>query len=198
MRYQAIMCLISLAICCTSPPKKPTDLTEHWYDLEERAVKESGIIEEVEHTWDNHPWVGIYERGHIFDGATLYMASRSGFLYISSIDIGPNTNDLLSGKVVFKNNMLHLVAKDASGNPVVNTSFHNDYMALDLCVVKWGARTYLVPPDNMYLFCRDVQSGAEPRDHWEGRWLLKRYDWLVRVSGIPDVPSQYKAQCMKK
>lgn len=55
--------------------------------------------------------------------------------------------------------------------------------------VRWGARQYLVPSDELPDFANQVKEGREPRSSSLGDSYLRQDDLNVPVTGEPDLPS---------
>lgn len=57
--------------------------------------------------------------------------------------------------------------------------------------LRWGARSYLIPPQRMQEFCDSIIRGDEPRGEVAGRfYLLGNED---RVDGTPELPQEWAA-----
>jgi hypothetical protein len=54
--------------------------------------------------------------------------------------------------------------------------------------IRWGARQYLVPSDELLDFARQVKEGREPRSSPLGDSYLRQDDWDEPVTGAPDLP----------
>jgi hypothetical protein len=59
--------------------------------------------------------------------------------------------------------------------------------------VRWGARQYLVPSDQLLDFARQVKERREPRSGPLGDAYLRQDDWDEPVSGAPDLPEPYRS-----
>lgn len=57
--------------------------------------------------------------------------------------------------------------------------------------VRWGARMYLIPTNDMVEFCSDFNQGREPRRRAHGNYYLRRGDADKPVSGKPAIPKQW-------
>ncbi|WP_422929104.1 hypothetical protein [Singulisphaera sp. PoT] len=55
--------------------------------------------------------------------------------------------------------------------------------------VRWGARRYLIAPDDLQTFCQAILTGKEPRSSVFGDFLLVGQD--VNVTGLPDLPEPW-------
>lgn len=57
--------------------------------------------------------------------------------------------------------------------------------------VRWGARLYLIPTNEIVGFCSDFNQGSEPRPRIHGSYYLRRGDAEKTVLGRPAVPEQW-------
>jgi hypothetical protein len=57
--------------------------------------------------------------------------------------------------------------------------------------VRWGARLYLIPTNEIVAFCSAVNQGDEPRHDSHGWYYLRQNDWDKPVTGMPKVPSPW-------
>lgn len=55
--------------------------------------------------------------------------------------------------------------------------------------LKWGRRSYLIPPENLQEFCDAIIRGDEPRNENAGHFYLLGLD--DRVAGIPELPERW-------
>lgn len=56
--------------------------------------------------------------------------------------------------------------------------------------IRWGARQYLVPADQLFDFASQVKQGQEPRSSSFGDSYLRQDDWDKPVTGEPDLPTE--------
>jgi hypothetical protein len=95
------------------------------------------------------------------------------------------TYDTNAGTASLKGGILHInperpnVQKGFRGTP---TEFYP---------VRWGARMYLIPTNQIVEFCSDVNRGSEPRKDNYGEYYIRRGDAEKKVSGRPVVPKQW-------
>jgi hypothetical protein len=62
----------------------------------------------------------------------------------------------------------------------------------DFFPVRWGTRTYLVPPEEMLVFCDGVNRGeGEPRQTPRGRFYLREGDHEKPAQGLPRMPTRW-------
>jgi len=102
------------------------------------------------------------------------------------------TYDKNDGKVVIENGLIHLVPR----NPNVREGFRGT--ATEFFPVRWGARIYLIPTNEIVEFCSDVNQGTEPRRAIHGEYYIRRNDEKKRASGRPDVPEPWKKYFLAK
>jgi len=126
------------------------------------------------------PLTGRYVSGSEY----LVLDAKGRFHYAKHGCMG--TYDEAEGSVALRNNTLFL-SPDHPGN-------HSEGRPMDreLNVVRWGKRTYLIPPKWMTPFYGQVTYGAEPRDVGYGLLYLHERDWNIPVSGVPDVPPSWQ------
>lgn len=62
-----------------------------------------------------------------------------------------------------------------------------------LLPVRWGERSYLVPPDQLLAFVNAINRGIEPRERMHGGWYLRVADEERPVAGLPALPPEYLA-----
>ena len=163
-------------------PKKP-----EWRSPEvEKIVKaqRQAILEEIK-TLENHDWAGSYYQGDgLGSNITLELAPKSGFTYEWHGCVG--LYDRNYGKLKWKGEQLQL--------QFVQKNEDQGYfgIAQNLIPISWGARQYLVSPEEMMAFINTVNQGREPRMRPHGRFLLRRGDELKRVAGLPTLPKKYR------
>lgn len=58
--------------------------------------------------------------------------------------------------------------------------------------VRWGPREYLIPDERMIEFVNAVNAGIEPRPTGFGIFYLREGDERIPVTGMPDVPEQWR------
>jgi hypothetical protein len=64
--------------------------------------------------------------------------------------------------------------------------------------IPWGNRLYIIPTNEIIKFCSDVNQGLEPRDLSRGSFYLKTGEWTNTVSGLPNVPVNWKPYLLAK
>ena len=133
----------------------------------------------------SHPWAGEYYTG---DGlgvnTTLMVAPDAGFVFEFRGCLG--LYDRNFGEVALSNGMVALSCK----YPNSRKGFQG--IAINLVPVSWGARSYLIPADDLPGFCNEVNQGGEPRLSGRGHYLLRKGDESKRVEGFPNVPDKYR------
>lgn len=90
-----------------------------------------------------------------------------------------------AGSVVSSAHNLHLAPAD---DPVAGQPVENKKLGLDLWVVYWGRRVYLIEPAKMLFFCNAVNSGDEPSEPGEGSFYCKIEPGRVDATGTPRGP----------
>jgi len=95
------------------------------------------------------------------------------------------------GSAGVRNGVLHL-------GPVDPNDPQNLGTPTDFFPVRWGARIYLIPSNNIAAFCSEVNQGGEPRRGDHGHYYLRRDDWTKAVVGRPTVPTQWTRYLLNK
>lgn len=72
-----------------------------------------------------------------------------------------------------------------NGRVVVLSTHEKDKPTLELTGVKWGARTYLIPPVEIDRFHEQCRTGVEPRRSPNGEYYLRYGDHRLNVRGEP-------------
>jgi hypothetical protein len=74
-------------------------------------------------------------------------------------------------------------------NPNVREGFRGT--ATSFLPIRWSARFYLVPKDEILDFINEINQGGEPRDHAHGLFYLREEDWKKKVTGQPDLAPEW-------
>ena len=93
--------------------------------------------------------------------------------------------DKNEGSASVKDGVLHITPK----KPNLRDGFRGT--PTDFYPVRWGARMYLIPTNEIVEFCSDFNQGMEPRRGNHGQYYLRRNDADKPVSGKPAVPKQW-------
>jgi hypothetical protein len=160
-------------------------------DAERNAnSKRQAILAEIKRLGD-HEWAGEYYAG---DGlgvnTSVVIAPKSGYVFEWHGCLG--LYDRNYGAVVWTNGRIRL-----------SFTFENQRKAFqgiapELIPVSWGSRRYLIPADDLVGFCNNVNEGREPRNGSHGLYLLRRGDENKRVTGLPQVPEEYRQYLLAK
>lgn len=111
---------------------------------------------------------------------TLNIHADGTFEFTGVGCVGPvETN---CGKVSFVNNVLHLKTKKPNVISFVQGT------PTDFYPVHWGVRLYLVPTNQVPVFCDDINLGFEPRNKMYGFHYLRKNDYDQPVTGKPLLP----------
>jgi hypothetical protein len=110
---------------------------------------------------------------------TLTLDSRGTFSYAWQGCLGIYAET--SGRAFLRNGELVLEPSTRKGGTAqgLDTRF---------LPIRWGARQYLVPSDQLLDFVRQVEKGREPRSSSFGDSYLRQDDWREPVTGAPDLP----------
>lgn len=139
------------------------------------------IAREIRVLGGRHPWAGRYYAG---DGLgmndAIELAPESGYTATSHGDVGDMTKERGSvvehdGRLVFSNGWSEY-----------------KWVPRELVIVRWSARTYLIPPDRMLSFANAVNSGMEPRFEDHGMFLLRETDVDKGATGKPSIPPEFR------
>jgi hypothetical protein len=95
------------------------------------------------------------------------------------------TYDFNDGGASVKDGILHL----SPHKPNLRDGFRGT--PTEFYPVRWGARCYLVPTNEIVEFCSDVNQGTEPRRLNYGHYYMRRSDADKPIAGKPSVPEQW-------
>ena len=95
------------------------------------------------------------------------------------------TYDKNEGSVNLKDGILHLTPQ----KPNLREGFRGT--PTEFYPVRWGARRYLIPTNEIVEFCSDVNQGSEPRQGSHGQYYIRRNDADKPVVGRPAVPEKW-------
>ena len=133
-----------------------------------------------------HPWAGVYHKGGGMGIATMIAVTPQSALDYKRGCCVPS-HVWRTGTATFTNGSIHLAF-----NYGLKEGRNQEYVP-----ITWGARRYIIPPDEIIDFCNSVNQGNEPRTNW-GRHLLREGDEAKPVTGFPDVPSQFRPYLLNK
>lgn len=130
-------------------------------------------------------WVGTYvmEDG-LTSGAQLDWAPTNGFLIWWSTCSHGWRDRVNFGRVDFRDGVLRVISElSREGEKVFAVSG-------DLVTVKWGEQHYLVPVDQLIVFCYAARNAGRSTEI--NQFFLKQSDREKRRFGLPAVPLAYK------
>ena len=147
---------------------------------QEAEARRTAIGAEVATLGTGHAWAGEYSSG-------LALAPLAGFVLELGGCQGPDERNF--GRVVPTADGLELV------HELPNVFWGRTSLPTRLIPVAWGGRHYLAAPEQMDEFCARVNSGWEPRRDPSG-WpaFLRLGDEQIEVTGLPDVPAEYRSR----
>jgi hypothetical protein len=93
--------------------------------------------------------------------------------------------DKNEGSANLKDGTLHITPR----KPNVREGFKGT--PTEFYPVRWGARMYLIPTNQIVEFCSEVNQGGEPRSDSHGQYYLRGSDAEKPVAGRPAVPEQW-------
>jgi hypothetical protein len=144
-------------------------------DLILSAIKKDGSLK---------PWEGIFSTGNSFHISGWLISAKQGYASIGRLA------DM--GKVEVHGNRLRLVS---ISRPFANGKSN----VLDLDIVKWGERVYLIEPTRIIDFCNLVNSGAGISPSAPRRFFpRKNADAIIPPGTLPDVPKEYRGYILQK
>ena len=130
-------------------------------------------------------WEGEFSNGGAFVSEGWMISSQSG--YVSNgkvVDIGT---------IESQQDRIKLVSESP------RKVFDGNSNTLDLVVVKWSDRVYLIRPCMLIQFCNLVNSGAANKPGGpHGRFYLRVSDFGKEVTGLPKIPTEYEDYLLKK
>jgi hypothetical protein len=95
------------------------------------------------------------------------------------------TYDTNQGAANLKEGVLHISPE----KPNVRDGFEGT--PTEFYPVRWGARMYLIPTNDIVEFCSDFNQGKEPRRGIRGNYYLRLTDVDKAAPGKPAVPEQW-------
>jgi hypothetical protein len=95
------------------------------------------------------------------------------------------TYDKNEGSASIKEGVLRIVPQ----KPNVRDGFRGT--PTEFYPVRWGARMYLIPTNDIVEFCSAFNQGTEPQRGNRGRYYMRRNDANKPVAGNPAVPEQW-------
>jgi hypothetical protein len=96
------------------------------------------------------------------------------------------------GTAYTKNGVLHL----SPLNPNPRDGFGGT--PTEFYPVRWGARLYLIPTNDIVRFCSDFNQGVEPKSGIHQNYYLQIGDAAKSVSGRPAIPNQWTKYFLKQ
>jgi hypothetical protein len=174
-------CVTVAYLLCAASTAPKQDMTSGWrakvHDRE-RAIEEE-LLE-----LEGHPWAGCYYEGGMGASDTLCIAPRSGYSYGSFHHMGGMEGDLDQGAFVFAGGVFRFLG--ARPGPLKE----------GLRLVRWGERSYLVPASKVEDFVNEVNAGSEPRYGSPGMILLREGDYMIPVTGEPELPPFWRSRLL--
>lgn len=127
-----------------------------------------------------HPWAGKYFRG-----------------YGDSLSVGPGFGYRVEWTNFFAGKSSdHGDLTERASRLILRSDFL-DIKPMDVRIVPWGRRVYLVGDDRLIDFANAVNKGQEPRKTQDGDFFLRDGDWTKPVAGPPLVPVSDRGYFLK-
>ena len=141
---------------------------------------------------EDHPWAGHYWFSQmLFYNESLLISPESGFVYSRATDYSLYHYNY--GGAIWKDGRIQL-------SPVVkNDDLKEDIASLrtEFIPIPWGEERYLVPPEKMMAFFDVFNSGDYPGSSFL-RKLNSGSQWREKLTGLPEVPEEYKKYLLKE
>jgi hypothetical protein len=189
-RWTLWLALLLLCISTTGHAEEEAD-PKTSPEAEKIATERRAAIEKELSGLGDHEWAGQYYFG---DGLgvniSLSLAPTSGYLFEWHGCLG--LYDRNYGAVTHERDRVRLQFTF----PNKQQGFQG--ISSEFLPVRWGARHYLIPIRGMVDFCNAVNDGSESHGRTSSRFLLRRGDEQIRVSGFPGVPPEYRAYLLAK
>ncbi len=177
---------------CSLPADFETYLEQYSEETESVVTQICAQIKAEALALGSDHWAGEYEAtcGPQWSRA-LFVAPKAGCAFISVGCMGLHGQgryDRNYGEATYVDGHIRLSFKYR------NTREGYAGIAEDLIPVPWGERQYLIPSEEMISFCNRVNGGMEPRIPLtdDGHAFLRRGDDRRKVSGMPQVPQEYR------
>jgi hypothetical protein len=183
---------------CSLPGDFETYLEQYSEETETMLTQMCARIEAEALALGSDHWAGEYECNYGPQWyRTLFVAPKGGCVFASTGCMGQHGNGLYDknyGKATYTEGRIRLSFKYRN----VREGFAG--ISEELILVPWAERRYLMPVDEMIKFCNNVNAGMEPRtpDSAFGHHLLHRGDDKRKVSGLPQVPEEYRRYLLAK
>ena len=191
LKFCRTFLLVSFAIGVITTLAQDRDDPKFSNQAERTAKNLSRQIRQEIRQLGKHEWAGDYYEGDgTGENVSFLIAPKHGYVFEWRGCLG--SYDRNYGGVTVTNGRLQL--------SFTFTNKHKGFegIAEEFVPVRWGKRAYLVPTKEIVGFCNEVNSGSEPRREPHGRYLLRRGDEKLPVTGYPAVPAEYQAWLLKR
>ncbi len=146
------------------------------------------VLERLEWSRDLPQWAGSYFRGASRDGFgntyDLRLAPAAGFVWTPR---GCVAREQVFGTVRVDGSRVRLDPDVA----LLPDGFLGTDEREEFVFVPWGNRKYLIAPNQMLAFARDIRNGSEPRPTGHGDYFAGFDDSLPKPTGRPALPEEY-------
>ena len=157
------------------------EMLKFWGERDPVAEERLARIDEEIGRLRNHPWAGRYYMGDGYGmNVNLWLAPQNGFVFEWHGCL--KLYDRNVGAVRSERNQIELMCERSIGAKLRE-------VGIELRVVKWGGRVYLIPTAKMEEFLAAVYR-KEPRESVYGFYLLRWGDEKKPVSGRPQVGAE--------
>ncbi|GJM25429.1 MAG: hypothetical protein DHS20C16_18440 [Phycisphaerae bacterium] len=144
-----------------------------------------GKIEQELNTLRESEWAGVYYHG---DGlgvnATLTLAPRNGFVFLWLGCLGVYDRNY-GGVTLSERGTIQLSCEFETRQKGYRE------LAQEFVSIIWDERRYLIPPNMISQFRKDLKAKKEPRKCVHGPYFLRAGDHEKAVTGLPELPDVF-------
>lgn len=146
-------------------------------------------------------WAGEYDLpGADVHNSILRWAPQSGFVMLDIHTCYSTVTNVRFGQIKIKGGLIQLLPEQQT--LVTHQNPHSShFLPTKWVTVKWGQAHYLVPENELAIFCSNDVAGLGIPDKDQqidyAYMLVKRDDQKREIKGLPQLPSQY-AHLVKK
>lgn len=186
----AFLLCLARPSAAAQPPDPDTSISGPFESSNPELYEE--IEAEANGASPSHPWAGTYSFSGGFSPSSLVVSPAGRYCFVTFFDFGPTTQ-------------AHCAPLRPDGDRIVSGSPPKRWeaalpYAAPYLRVRWGKRRYLVPERGLLEFVNAVNQGTEPsfgRDS-SGHAFLRHSDKDILVSGLPDLPPEYRSKLLSR
>jgi hypothetical protein len=152
--------------------------------LQRKATRDRQIVNDLRAD-AKEPW-----EGHFYPTTGFFGRPRRSWIISRKHGYVSRSKLIDMGRVEASGDRIRLISESPSDSWDKN----HEYV-----VVRWSKRVYLVEPDSLLSFCNAVNGGSISKEKGQGSIYLSRHnDDEIEVTGLPQVPSEYKEYLLEK